>query len=85
MHHIGPTLAQSDTWNRNVGITLAYAGLVGLRSLAQHQTNGWQFSWPDEQNDIGLPSFLDVRPKKTANKMAQQMIAISEGFIFINC
>ena len=49
-----------DTWKRMVGITLAYAGLVGLRTLDQHRTNGWQLSWPDEQNDIGLTSFVDV-------------------------
>ena len=43
--------------------TLAYAGLAGLRALEQHQTNGWQLSWPDEQNDIGITSFVDVGPQ----------------------
>ena len=54
-----------------VGITLAYAGLVGPTS--NHRTNGWQLRWLDEQNDIGR------RANKTADKMpvlAQQMIAI---------
>ena len=31
-------------------------------------TNGWQLSWPDEQNDIGLTSFLDVGPTKLPTK-----------------
>ena len=60
--------------NAMVGITLAYEGLVGLRALDQHRTNGWQFSWPDEQNVICWR-----RANKTADKMpalAQQMIAI---------
>ena len=77
INHVGTTLAQRDTWKRMVGITLAYAGLVGLRALEQHRTNGWQLSWPDKQNDIGLTSFVN----KTADRMpalAQQMIAIWE-------
>ena len=41
-----------------------YMGLVGIRALVQHRTNGWQLSWPDEQNDIGLTSFVDVGPTK---------------------
>ena len=45
INHVGPTLAQCDTWNRMVGITLADAG---LRAFDQHRTNGWQLSWPDE-------------------------------------
>ena len=45
-----------------VGITLAYAGLVGLRALDQHR------SWPDEQNDIGLTSLVDVGPTKLPTK-----------------
>ena len=73
---VGPTLTQRDTWKRMVGITLAYAGLVGLRALDQYRnrTNGWQLSWPDEQNVI-----CRRRANKTADKMpalAQQMIAI---------
>ena len=56
INHVGPTLAKRDTGKRLVGITLAYAGLVGLRALDQHRTNGWQLSWPDEQYDIGLTS-----------------------------
>ena len=79
INHVGPTLAQRDTWNRMVGITLAYAGFVGLRALDQHRTNGWQLSWPDEQNDIGLTSLVDVGSTKLPDKMpalAQQMIAI---------
>ena len=60
MNHVGQTLAQRDTCKRMVGITLAYAGLVGLRASNQHRTNGWQLSWPDDQNDIGLTSFVDV-------------------------
>ena len=62
-----------------VGITLAYAGLAELRALDQHRTNGWQLSWPDEQNDIGLTSFCRRRANKTADKMpalTKQMIAI---------
>ena len=58
-----------------VGITLAYAGLVGLQALDQFRTNGWQLSWPDEQNDIGQTSFVDVGPSKLPT-FAQQMIAI---------
>ena len=34
----------------------------------QHLTNGWQLSWPDEQNDIGLTSFVDVGPTKLPTK-----------------
>ena len=79
INHIGPTLAQRDTCKRMVGITSAYAGLAGLRALVQHRTNDWQLSWPDEQNDTGLTSFVDVRPTKLRSKcqrLAQQMIAI---------
>ena len=67
INHVGPTLAKRE---RMVGITLAYmyAGLVELRALDQHRTNGWQLSWSDEQNDIGLTSFVDF--------LVQQMIAI---------
>ena len=71
IYHVGPTLAQRDTSKRMVGITLANTGLVRLRALDQHRTNGWQLSWPDEQNDIGLMSFVDKMPA-----LAQQMIAI---------
>ena len=65
-----------------VDITLVYAGLVGLRAYAldQHRTMGWQLSWPDEQNGIGLTSFVDVKPTKLLIKylpaLVQQMIAI---------
>ena len=51
-----------------VGITLTYAGLVGLRTLDQLRTNGWQLSWPDEQNEIELNSFVDVGPTKLPTK-----------------
>ena len=68
INHVVPTLAKRDTWKRMVGITLAYAGLVELRALDQHRTNGWQWSWPDEQNDIGLTSFVDVGPTKLPTK-----------------
>ena len=51
-----------------VGITLAYAGLVGLRALDHDRTNGWQSSWTDEQHDIGLTSFVDVGPTKLPTK-----------------
>ena len=54
--------------DRLVGITLAYAGLVGLRALDQHRTNGWQLSLPDEQNDIGLTSFVNFGPTKLPTK-----------------
>ena len=64
---VGQTLAQRNTWKRMVGITLAYAD--------QHRTDGWQWSWPDEQNDIVLKSFVDVGPTKLPT-LAQQMIAI---------
>ena len=37
-------------------------------ALDQHRTNGWQLSWPDEQNDIGLTSFVDVGPTKLPTK-----------------
>ena len=36
--------------------------------LDQHRINGWQFSWPDEHNDIGLTSFVDVGPTKLQTK-----------------
>ena len=65
INHVGTTLAQCDTWNRMVGITLADAG---LRAFDQHRTNGWQLSWPDEYNDIGLTSFVDVAPTKLPTK-----------------
>ena len=42
--------------------------IVGLQVLDQHRTNGWQLSWPDEQNDIGLTSFVDVGPTKLPTK-----------------
>ena len=41
-----------------VGITLAYAGLAGLRALDQHRTNGWQL----------ILSFVDVGPTKLPTK-----------------
>ena len=53
---------------KRFGITLAYAGHVGLRTLDQHRTTGWQLSWSDEQNDIGLTSFVDVGPTKLPTK-----------------
>ena len=31
-------------------------------------TVNWQLSWPDEQNDIGLTSFVDVGPTKLPTK-----------------
>ena len=44
-------------------------GLLGtLRALDQHRTNGWQLSWPDEQNYIGLKSFVDVGLTKLPTK-----------------
>ena len=78
INHVGPTLAQRDTWKRMVGITLAYAGLVGLRTLDQHRTNRWQLCRHDDQNDIGLTSFVDVEPKKLPTKCQRwpYMIAI---------
>ena len=51
-----------------VGITLAYAGLVELRALGQRQTNGWQLSRTDEQNDLGPTLFVNVRPTKLQTK-----------------
>ena len=51
-----------------VGIMFAYAGLIGLRAFDQHRTNGWQLSWSNEQNDIGLTSFVDVGPTKLPTK-----------------
>ena len=51
-----------------VGITLAYSGPFGLRALDIHRTNGWQLFWPDQQNDIGLTSFVDVGPTKLPTK-----------------
>ena len=68
INHVGSTLVQRDTSKRMVGTTLAYAGLVGLRALDQHRTNGWQLSWPEEQNDIGLTSFVDFGPTKLQTK-----------------
>ena len=68
INHVGQTLAVRDTCKRVVGITLAYEGLVGLPAFDQHRTNGWQLSWPDEQNDIGLTSFVDVGPTKLPTK-----------------
>ena len=32
-NHVGPTLVKPDTWKRTIGITLVYAGIVGLRML----------------------------------------------------
>ena len=68
INQVGPTLAQRDTWKRMVGITLAYARLVGLRALDQHRINGWRLSWPYEQNDIGPTPFVDVGPTKLPTK-----------------
>ena len=47
-----------------VGITLAYVGLIELRALDQHRNNSLQLSRPDEQNDIGPTSFVNVGPTK---------------------
>ena len=58
-------------------ITLAYVGLVWLRTLDQLRTNGWQLSWPDEQN--GAKFICRRWANKNTDKMpvlAQQMIAI---------
>ena len=68
INNVGSTLAQRDTWKRMIGITFANEGFVGLRALDQPRTNGWQLSWPDEQNDIGLTSFGDVGPTKLPTK-----------------
>ena len=62
INHVGPTLAQRGTRKRMVGITVAYTRLVELRAMDQHRSNGWQLSWPDKQNDIGLTSFINVGP-----------------------
>ena len=39
LNHARPTLAQRDTLKRMVGITLAYAALVRLRSLDLNKKN----------------------------------------------
>ena len=65
---VGPALSQRDTWKRMVGITLAYAGLVELWALGQCQTNGWQLSRPDGQNDLGPTLFINVGPTKLQTK-----------------
>ena len=44
LNHVGPTLPQHEIRKRMVGITLANAGLVGLRALDQNRTNRWQLS-----------------------------------------
>lgn len=64
-----------------VGITLSYAGLVGLSALDQHRTNVRQLSWPDVQNDIEITASVDLESTKLPIKMsalAQQMLAIWE-------
>ena len=51
-----------------VGITLAYVGLIELRALDQHRNNSLQLSSPDEKNEIGTTSFVNVGPKKLQKK-----------------
>ena len=53
-NHIWLTLAKRNTWKRMVGIMLAYAWLVVLKTLNEHRTNRWQLRRPDEQNDVTL-------------------------------
>ena len=55
-----------------VGITLAYAGLVGLRTLNQHRTNDWQLSWSEEQNDIG-PTHLSTSGQENCQQNTQRL------------
>ena len=44
-----------------MAFTLAFAGLVGLRTLDQHLTNHWWLNGSDEQNEIGPTSVVNVR------------------------
>ena len=48
---------------RVIVITLAYAGIVGLRAYDQFLTNRCRLSRPDNQNKIGLMSFDNIWPK----------------------
>ena len=57
INHVGPMLAQRDGWHY-VGICRAC--LLGNGRWTNLKTNGWRLSWPYEQNDIGLTSFVDV-------------------------
>ena len=57
-------------------------GLLGLRALEQHKTNRLQLSRPDEQNDIGPTSVVNVNKLPT---LAQGMIAIWICFLCILC
>ena len=44
-------------------------GLLGYgRWTNIEPTVNWQLSWPDDQNDIGLTSFVDVVPTKLPTK-----------------
>ena len=91
INHVGPTLAQRDTWKRMVGIALAYAGFVGLRALDQHRTNGWQFKLARWAKWHRANVICRRGAIKTADKMPaldQQMIAIwvlSTLLIFLVC
>ena len=79
INHVGTTLAQRDTWKWMVGITSAYAGLVGLRTLDQHRTNGWQIKLARWEKWRQTNVICRRRANKTADKMpvlAQQMITI---------
>ena len=61
-YHVGPKLAKRDTWTKTIGITLAYAGIVGLWALGQLRINRWRLSRPDVQNNIGPRSFVNIGP-----------------------
>ena len=41
-----------------------------VRALDQHRTNRWQLSRPDDQNEIGPTSFVNVRAKKNFQQNA---------------
>ena len=43
-------------------MSLAYAGLLGLKTMDQHRTNRWQSRWGDEQNVVEPTSFVNVGP-----------------------
>ena len=65
LNHVEPTLAQRD------GITLAYIGLVGRRALNRSRPlaiDEIDENWPDEQNDIGPTSFVNVGPAELQTK-----------------
>ena len=64
--NVGPTRYSEREW---LALRWHMQGLLdALRALGQPRTNSWQLSWPDEQNDIGPTSFVNVGPTKLSTK-----------------